>query len=145
MLRRPIFLLSTLFAILILAGAFDYAAVRADDANAWAILPANLRSEPGQQGAVLTVLESSTPVVMEARNSDASWLLVHSAASGARGWSKTTLFKIAPGIKLYSLPVSTEVIPVGSTAPGASNNTTAPPAPATNAAMPVCWNRNRAG
>jgi hypothetical protein len=132
MLRRLTILLTTVLAVLTLAIVVDYAAVYAEDANAWAVLPANLRSQPSQQGAVLTTLETNTPVVMEARNNDATWLLVHSAGTGVRGWSKRTLFKVAPGIRLYSLPLSIEEVGAGSTAAGSGGNTAAPAGPSTN-------------
>src|SRR5258708_9058411 len=108
MLRRSIFLLTTLFAVIMLAIAFDYRSVRADDANAWAVLTANLRAEPSQTGAVIGTLETNTGVVLEGRNSDTGWMLVHAVGTGTRGWVNTTLLKIAPGIRLSSLPLTKE-------------------------------------
>src|SRR5690348_840411 len=127
MLRRSIFLLTLIFSVIMLAIAFDYSSAQADGANAWAVLLANLRAEPSPTGAVIGTLQTNTGVVLEARNSDTGWMLVHAVETGIRGWVKTTLLKIAPGIRLSSLPISTETIASGSAVPGSSSPSTNAP------------------
>jgi hypothetical protein len=127
MLRRSIFLLTAIFTVIMLAIALDYSTARADDANAWVVLTANLRAQSSPTGAVIGSLDTNTAVVLEARNSDTGWMLVHAVGTGARGWVKTTLLKIAPNIRLSSLPLSTETIAAGNAAPVTNNTSTTAP------------------
>ncbi|MEP7286003.1 MAG: hypothetical protein ABI947_09570 [Chloroflexota bacterium] len=114
MLRRSSILLMLVSITAILFGALAYTPAQADEATAWAINVNNLRSGPARKFAVLSTLQPNTEVVLEARTNDTSWILVHTKDGANRGWGATPLFKLAPTVKLYSLPVSTEEVGPGS-------------------------------
>ncbi len=82
--------------------------VRADGPNAWAANTVNLRSGPGTKYSTVGTVPPSTALILEGRNADTSWVLVHTADNSARGWAKTTLLQISASISLRSLPISQE-------------------------------------
>ncbi len=105
--------------------------------NAWTTVELNLRVGPGRNFDSITSLPMNTAVVLEARNSDTAWVLVHVVDSGVRGWAKTTLLKIAPGVSIYRLPISDAQI-----VPGAGNAVGTPPAPTPGPVPTVVLDRN---
>src|SRR5258708_29289462 len=114
--RRLSIIISAAALILIVVTDFGFEIARADDALGWTITRTNLRASPNATGTLLTTLEASTPLVLESRSSNATWLLVHASNDGSkRGWAATSLLKIAVNVKLYSLPISTEEVSAGST------------------------------
>ncbi len=119
---RRLSLITTAFLLvaLLILGTLGLSPVQADTANGWTVLQTNLRSFGSVHGPLLSVLPVNTPVVIEGRNTDATWLLVHSSALGARGWGLAGLFKIAAGVRLYGLPISTEEVQAGSKPPPGS-------------------------
>ncbi|HLY28252.1 MAG TPA: SGNH/GDSL hydrolase family protein [Aggregatilineales bacterium] len=106
---------------LLVVGSFGLLPAQADSANAWTVLQTNLRETGSVHGALLGTLPVNTPVVIEGRNSDATWLLVHATTLSARGWGLAGLFKIAAGVRLYGFPISTEDVAAGSTPPHPSS------------------------
>jgi hypothetical protein len=110
MFRRSFILLfSALIFTLLSAAALSTRTARADDANAWANAHVNLRSAPNLKGEVLTIVDPGTPLVIEARDRAANWLLVHAQSTPtARGWAAKNFLKIAPGIKLFDFMTSAE-------------------------------------
>jgi uncharacterized protein YraI len=128
MARRFLFLLTIVIVAICTTIAFSFNTAYAEDANAWADNTINLRGGPGTNFEVLSVLPTNTAVVIEARTADTSWILVHVAGGGARGWGLTSLFRRAPNIKLASFPVSNETVAAGSQPPAGQqqNNVQAP-------------------
>ncbi|MEP7288776.1 MAG: SH3 domain-containing protein [Chloroflexota bacterium] len=114
MSKRYSLLYTVILSAVFMVSAFGYTVVRADDTNAWTVNRNNLRAGPGAQYAVLTTLQPSTPVVLQARTANEGWLLIRVQGSAVRGWVAGILLKLAPAVRLRSLPISTEVIPGGS-------------------------------
>jgi hypothetical protein len=110
MLRRTTFLVLIVLFVVLLSVA-GYLEVRAEGPNAWAVADINLRTGPGKQFDSVALLPASTPFVLEARNRDTSWLVVHTVDNSARGWAKTTLLQISKGISLRRLPISEDNLP----------------------------------
>src|SRR5258708_2875619 len=100
MLRRVLMMLSAVFTVSVVATIVGLTIVNAETANAWSVARMNLRST-SLQGTVVGTLQVNVPVVLEGRNTNASWLLVHVQDNpGQRGWGAASLFKLAAGIKL---------------------------------------------
>lgn len=76
----------------------------------------NVRSGPGTQHSALGQLPAGTPLVLEARNADSSWVLAHTPDGSVRGWL-ASLYLAFSGVSAASLPVSTELL---TPAPGAA-------------------------
>ena len=119
MVRRSFIPVLIILAAMLLLSVVDQGAVRAEAPNAWATVQINLRSGPGTQFAALGTLPVNTPLVLEARNSDTSWVLVHTVDRTLRGWAKTTLLKISRDVSVYHLPGSDEQVTAG-VAPGST-------------------------
>src|SRR5258708_351111 len=116
MVRRSAVLISLVLCAVIVTGTLNFSTALAEDASAWAAGTNNLRAGPGAKYPLLVTIAPGTAVVIEARNTDTSWVLVHVKDTKDRGWGKTTLFKLAPTIKLRAMPISTEEI-VGTAKP----------------------------
>src|SRR5258706_16171124 len=71
-------------------------------------LGANVRMRigPGKGFQEMTTLSRGTDLFAEARNSDASWLLVHTENKSARGWITNIKLIFAPGFAALRLPFS---------------------------------------
>jgi uncharacterized protein YraI len=119
MVRRSFIPVLIILAAMLLLSVVDQGAVRAEAPNAWATVQINLRSGPGTQFAALGTLPVNTPLVLEARNTDTSWVLVHTVDRTLRGWAKTTLLKISRDVSVYHLPGSDEQVTAG-VAPGST-------------------------
>jgi hypothetical protein len=122
--RRLTFIMSAAAVVMFLVAALGYQVVRADDALGYTNTRINLRASPSAKATIMMTLEGSTPVVLEARNSDATWLLIHSRAdTSRRGWALASFLTRAANVKLYSLPISTELVGNGTPPPPAANGT----------------------
>src|SRR5258708_11746443 len=115
-IRRSIRLITVVVVMAVVTAVGEQAA-RADDANAWAVGSPRLHTGPGVGFPIVASLKYKSPVVLEARNSDSSWLLVHEASGSGRGWGEKVLFQFAPDVKLSALPLSTDEIGKGSQNP----------------------------
>ena len=76
----------------------------------------NVRSGPGKNYPALGQIAANTGLVLEARNADASWVLMHTEDGSMRGWLASLYLRfvtVAPA----ALPVSDEIINVPSAAP----------------------------
>ncbi len=125
MLRRSPFLTCLVLAVLLGISVIAQSAVRADGPNAWATAEINLRSGPGTKYDAIGTLATSTPLILEFRNADTSWVLIHSADNLARGWAKTTLLRIARDVSVYRLPVTDALVaPGGATGSGGNGKGT---------------------
>mgnify|MGYP001425776349 CR=1 FL=1 len=56
------------------------------DVTAVTLVALNMRDQPSQSGGVITKLQPQTTVIVEGRDANESWLLVHTPDGGARGW-----------------------------------------------------------
>jgi hypothetical protein len=70
----------------------------------------NMRTGPGPDHAVITVLDSNTGLILEARNVDMLWLLGHTEDGAFRGWVASLYLYYRDGFAAVRLPVSDEVI-----------------------------------
>jgi uncharacterized protein YraI len=116
MLRRSPFLVLLVLVVLLGINVVAQSAVRADGPNAWATAEINLRAGPGTNYEAIGTLATNTPLVLEFRNKDTSWVLVHNTDNTARGWVKTTLLKIATDVSVYRLPVTDALVAKSGTA-----------------------------
>lgn len=75
----------------------------------------NVRSGPGTTYSAIGRIPASTGLVLEARNADNSWVLMHTEDNAVRGWVASLYLRFS--VSIASLPVSTEVIAVAAAAP----------------------------
>lgn len=109
--------------------------VRAQDGpQAWTSYQLNMRTGPSTGHPVVAVLAPSTPLVLEARNGDTSWVLGHTEDGAQRGWVATLYLGFQPGFAAFALPLSDEIVP------GPAQPAPGPSAPAGGAAAPVAPN-----
>src|SRR5258708_19734241 len=108
MIRRSCLIVSTLIVVVLVVSAVGYSSALADDANAWTTATTNLRSGPGRAFSVIGTLDPSTPLVVEARNVDSSWLLVHLQSATGRRWAATYYLKIATRFSVRNSYVTPE-------------------------------------
>jgi uncharacterized protein YraI len=104
-----------LAAGLILATALPVTAQEAP--NAWTAYNLNMRSGPSAEYDIVMAFPVGTGLILEARNDDISWLLVHTEDGRFRGWVSSLYLDYAPGVRTSNLAVSAEI--VGSTPPPA--------------------------
>jgi len=104
-IRQSVRVIAVVVVMALLAAVGEQAAW-ADNANAWAVGNPRLHTGPGVGFPVVVSLKYNTPVVLEGRNLDGSWLLVHEASGTGRGWGAKILFKLAPDVKLSALPAN---------------------------------------
>lgn len=82
-----------------------------DGAAAWTQNATNIRTGPGRNFPVITTLPADTPLAIEARNADSSWILLRTLDGQTRGWGSAPLFRLADGVSIEQLPVSEETLP----------------------------------
>lgn len=82
-----------------------------DGADAWTDYKLNLRTGPGTEFDILAVLAPGTGLSLEARNTDASWLLVRTLEGADRGWLAAVYLSYRDGVLTMNLPESAEVMP----------------------------------
>jgi hypothetical protein len=107
-------------SVVVMIGAGPTAAQEGPDAVTYVLL--NMRSGPGEGYAVITVLGLDTPLILEARNADVSWVLAHSEDGTRRGWVYAIYLRYRDGFTAARLPVSGEVI-AAAPAPAAGEST----------------------
>ncbi len=109
MLRRStvIALVLLFVGLLFVVGEMD---AQTEKPNAWAGADLNLRTGPGRQFDLVTVIPSGTPLILEARNRDTSWVVVHTEDRNTRGWVLTGYLRISRDVSLYRLPISEESV-----------------------------------
>lgn len=82
----------------------------------------NVRSGPGTAYSALGQIPASTGLILEARNSDSSWVLAHTQDNTLRGWVASLYLRFV--VSTAGLPVSAETltppatVPTGSITPG---------------------------
>ena len=91
----------------------------------------NMRTGPGPNYPVITILAADTGMTFEARNADMSWLLGHTTDGAYRGWVDSLYLYYREGFAAFRLPVSDEVLqapaPAAPAAPDAPSIAAAPP------------------
>ena len=70
----------------------------------------NMRTGPGGQYDTITILQPNTPLVLEARSEDISWVLGHTEDGAYRGWVAAIYLTYPVGYAAARLPVSGEII-----------------------------------
>lgn len=70
----------------------------------------NMRTGAGTPYDIVVTLPAGTPVVLEARNTDTSWVLAHTADNAYRGWLASLYLSYPTGFTATSLPTSTETL-----------------------------------
>lgn len=130
MLRRLLIL--TLVTIFSLGLVGAPASAQGGDATTTYTL--NMRTGPGATYPVLITLPGGTPLLLEARNADASWLLVRTLDGAQRGWVASLYLAFSPGVSAMRLPLSEEVLSEPASgaapAPAPAGGEPAPEAPA---------------
>jgi len=124
MLRRMTFLALVAAFALALIGA--PAAAQGGDATTTYSL--HMRTGPDTDYAMLVTLPGGTPLLLEARNADASWVLGRTLDGAQRGWMASLYLAYSPGVSAIRLPLSEEILP--GPAPAAAPAESAPEAPA---------------
>jgi uncharacterized protein YraI len=93
----------------------------------------NMRAGAGTNYDIMATLPAGTPVILEARNGDTSWVLGHTVDNAHRGWLASLYLTYQPGYAAVRLPVSSEVL----NAPAQPAADDAPPAEELPAAAPT--------
>src|SRR3954463_13984426 len=105
-----LFRLMSICITLLVVSAAAWTIALADDGNAVTTILTNLRTGSGTTYPVAAVVDKGIPVIIESRNADMSWILVHTQDNSARGWGKTSLFSLGTNFKLSSIGISEEII-----------------------------------
>lgn len=77
----------------------------------------HVRAGAGTDHAIVATLPPGTPLVLEARNADTSWVLGHTLDNAHRGWLASIYLRYPPGYAAVRLPVSSEVLDAPPPAP----------------------------
>lgn len=116
------FFLKIMLVIAIIIAVFAIPAAQAQDSpDAWTSYALNLRTGPAITYDVITTLPGNTPVVVEGRNDDLSWLLVHTTDGTQRGWAASLYLAYEPGFYAGRVPVSAEILSAPAPAPAAAD------------------------
>lgn len=99
--------------------------VQAQDGEVTTAYQLNMRAAPDGGAALITTLPAGTPLVLEARNADTSWVLGHTTDNAHRGWLSAIYLSYPTGYAAVRLPVSTEAI--NAAAPASAPAESAPP------------------
>ncbi len=100
--------------------------------NPWTTYQLTIRTGPGGQYETVTILAPNTPVILEARSDDISWVLGHTEDGAFRGWMAAIYLTYPPGYAAARLPVSGEIVsaPAAPAQPAPQGESPAEPAPA---------------
>jgi uncharacterized protein YraI len=104
---RKISFVSLLVCLILISGLYP---VMAQDSLPYATYQLTMRTGAGTSYDVVTYLDPGTPVVLEARNNDISWVLGHTEDGAFRGWLYAIYLTYPPGYAAARLPVSNEVV-----------------------------------
>jgi hypothetical protein len=96
--------------LFVLAALFHLPAAAQNSAKAWANYALAVYSGPDQTTHIVGILKPQTQIILEARNTDAAWVLGRSVDGLPRGWIQSHLLEYAPGANIPSLPLSDEVM-----------------------------------
>jgi uncharacterized protein YraI len=107
--RRPVVLTVLTLAVIALFALIHFSAAQ-ETPDAWTVSGLNLRVGPGPQYGVIAVIPPQAGLVLEGRNDDLSWLLVHTENKVFRGWVSSNYLTYRDGFDREALPVSVEVI-----------------------------------
>ncbi|MCP4421531.1 MAG: SH3 domain-containing protein [Chloroflexi bacterium] len=123
------FLVITLFTTLLLTSQVFAKNSRAQTATAVIATGAlNVRSGPGIEYSVVTVVNQGHVVNLLGRNADSSWAYVQTATA-AKGWVNASSSYITPSVAISSL----DVVTTATATPTATPTSTPTPTPATTA------------
>ncbi len=101
--------LVSLLACLILIGSLS--PVMAQDGSLpYATYQLTVRTGAGTTYDVVTYLDAGTPIVLEARNADISWVLGRTEDGAFRGWMYAIYLTYPSGYSAARLPVSEEIV-----------------------------------
>lgn len=98
----PIFLL---FVLCLSLGAVTIA--QGQDTGT-TVSPLNVRTRPGTESEVITLVPDRVPVIIEGRNSIGNWILIHTKDNAIRGWVATRYVVFDDGVNLDMMPVTNE-------------------------------------
>ncbi len=99
-------------AVLLTVMIVPVAPARAQEgAQSWTSYQINMRTGPSTGHPVVTILAPNTPLVLEGRNGDTSWVLGHTEDGAHRGWVATLYLGFQPGFAAFNLPLSDEIVP----------------------------------
>ncbi len=103
---KPALLIIMLVGIAVFPLAGQHPAGAQGSADAWTSVVLNMRSGPGRSYDVITQLPTRTALILEARSSDAGWLLGYTLDGRARGWVASAYLSYREGFRAVNLPVS---------------------------------------
>ncbi|MBN1680309.1 MAG: SH3 domain-containing protein [Anaerolineae bacterium] len=108
------------------------------DPDAETLYQLNMRTGPGANYDVVTVLPTGTGLVFEARSADTGWLLGRTVDGAYRGWVSVSYLQYATGFAVVRLPVSSEIVGAPAPAPADQPPDTVPAqnSPSANAPSP---------
>ena len=118
MLRKTTLWILGLCLIVAIAGTNNAPTVAQENNTAATAYQLNMRTGPGTNYETITTLPPNTQVILEARNADTSWLLVHTQDGASRGWLASLYLAYPIGYSATTLPISTEIVS-GPTIPAA--------------------------
>jgi uncharacterized protein YraI len=127
MLRRTS--LVSLIVCLIVIGSL-YPVMAQEGSLPYATYQLTVRTGAGTNYDVVTYLNAGTPVVLEARNADISWVLGHTEDGSFRGWMYAIYLTYPTGYSASRLPVSEEVVGAAPAVPAPDAQPQGNPAPA---------------
>ena len=87
-----------LLALILSLFLVSYPAAQAQGENPYATYQINVRTGPGGEYGVVVILEAGTPLVLEARNEDISWVLGRTVDGAYRGWVAARLIHLSGGL-----------------------------------------------
>lgn len=70
----------------------------------------NVRTGPGSNYAIITILPLQAQVIVEGRTQIGDWLLIHTPDSGIRGWVGSRFIYLPEGVNIQSLGVVESVV-----------------------------------
>ncbi len=124
---RLLFLFCLALLALLLLATVEDAQAQSGDLIATSGVQTNLRAGPSLNQTVLGTIGKGTAVIVEARNSDTSWVLVRLKEGQGRGWGRARYFNYPAGTRLRNLPLSKETVTSLLSAPAPEVPPTLPP------------------
>ena len=92
-------------------------AISGDGMNATISAMLNIRQGPGQGYAIVGQFAANTPVILEARDDRAAWVLARSADGSSRGWASASYVSVGADASLWSLPASNAALAASESEP----------------------------